>query len=151
MNKNLFYIIISLLLCLAMPLLFAAGCGKKTPPIPPGLGVPVPALQLEKNITGSTLTLSWTIGQFNGKEMWEKFSVFRSKTGPEESSCSSCPILFQYLTDIPVTRREPDAHGKSEMQFQDQLEEGFHYIYKVTGYSKYIPDGSDSNLVTFEH
>jgi hypothetical protein len=151
MTKKLFYINISLLLLLALPLLFAAGCGKKTPPIPPGQRVSVPAVQLEKEINGSTLTLNWTIGQVNGQEIWQKFSVFRSKTGSGESACSSCPILFQYLTDVPVTGWETDAHGNNELRFQDQLEEGFQYIYKVTGYSADNPDGHDSNLVTFEY
>lgn len=137
---------------LALPLLSAAGCGKKTPPVPPGQRVPLPAVQLEKDIEGSTLTLTWTIGQVNGKEtIWQKFSVFRSITDARESACDSCPIVFQYLTDIPVTGREADARGKIQLRFQDQLEEGFHYIYKVTGYSTDNPDGHDSNLVTFEH
>ena len=148
--KNRIVKIISLLLCLMLSSLFAAGCGKKTPPVPPGRSVAPLALRVTKEIHGRTLTLRWTAGRIDGKEIWRKFSVFRSKTGPGESACSSCPIVFQHVTDIPAAGLNADTASTSELKYQEQLEAGLHYVYKVTGYSENGMNGHDSNLITVD-
>ena len=148
--KNQFYTIICLLLCPIIPLLFAAGCGKKTSPIPPGQTISTPVLQLTKEINNNTLILRWTIDPVNGKDIWENFAIFRSKIASDESRCNNCPILFKLIADMPITDQAEDTTGKKEMHFQEQLEEGFNYVYKVTGYTGNSMDGHDSTLVTFD-
>jgi len=140
---------IVLLLCLLPPFFFVTGCGKKTQPVPPGQVGSKPVINLTKKIHNSTLTLNWGIAPSAGEGTWERFVVFRSRTGPGEENCRGCPIIFQPIAHLPIQNMRESSTGKKEMHFQEELEEGSGYAYKVTGYTANDTAGYDSTIIKF--
>jgi hypothetical protein len=109
-------------------ILLVPSCGKKTLPIPPvkdGNFLAVPkdlAFTLEKG----QLTLTWahTIDPVNAKLSPEAFEVFMAVKDAE--ACEGCPFVFDSVGMIPM----PD------MVYQQSLEPGFHYYFRVRAIGK---------------
>jgi len=134
------------------------GCGKKAPPIPPRQK-PVPAVSdLKYSIDGDILTLAWTIpkGKEKAKSAFNGFIVYRSKRPISDSDCKNCPKLFQKVSDIPVditADNTIDAPGyeNKNIEYREEIEQGFLYTYKVVLYTKSGAQSRDSNYVDFNY
>ena len=134
------------------------GCGKKAPPVPPRQK-PVPAVSdLKYSIDGDILTLTWTIpkGKEKAKTAFNGFIVYRSKRPISDSDCKNCPKLFQKVSDIPVditADNTIDAPGyeNKNIEYREEIEQGFLYTYKVVLYTKSGAQSRDSNYVDFNY
>jgi hypothetical protein len=125
----------------------AMGCGKKAMPVAPKQGKPTAVSDLSYRIEDGKVRLDWTVPDevLAGKFGQGKLVVLRSKTGLSDI-CSDCPQVFQR-----VTRKRPlgKAVEAADMAYEEALEDGFRYTFKVVSEmdSGYISD--DSNIVTF--
>jgi hypothetical protein len=122
-----------------------AGCGRKLPPIQPGT-YPAPAVKdLSFEVQDAQLTLSWTVpAARNEKESPATgFKILRARQTLSEAECQTCSVRFEVIQDLPIAGK-----GTGErMQFQDRLEPGYKYRYKVRGYTAAGAEGKDSNVV----
>ncbi|MEA3428276.1 MAG: hypothetical protein U9Q84_03435 [Thermodesulfobacteriota bacterium] len=152
MNKNFsrnLITIFSILLCLIV-----FGCGRKAAPVPPGQVRPPAVDDLSSSIDGDMLKLAWAIPHENGPHKKGKiasepdgFIVYRSKTLLSEPVCKKCPVLFKRIADIPI--EEKDVNKK--ITYEETLEKGYRYIYKVTVYTNTGASGKDSNYIEFDY
>jgi len=139
-----------ILILLAVGFLWT-GCGKKAPPRPP-LRDDAPAAvgRLGKTINGDTLRLNWNPIAGKGPAA-AGFYVYRSKTRLADSNCPTCPVLFERVAVISNRKMGTDAAAPGPLEYQEPLESGYRYIYKVTPYSQSGLTGKDSGMVAFEH
>lgn len=147
MNENFsrsLITILSILLCIVV-----FGCGRKAAPVPPGQVMPPAVDDLSSSIDEDMLELAWTIPDENGKIASDLggFIVYKSKTSLSGSDCKECPVLFKRIADIPI--EEKDINKK--ITYNETLEKGYRYIYKVTVYTKTGASGKDSNYIEFDH
>lgn len=130
------------------------GCGKKGPPRPPGQE-PAPAAvnDLTKTISGGTLILTWTSAAEKGAALKgvAGYHVYRSKRPETESDCQDCPLIFQRVAVIPFEKGESAGQAPHQFAYREPLENGYHYIYKVVGFSRGGAIGKDSNTVNFTY
>lgn len=105
--------------------LFAAGCGKKTPLVPPtpiekGNLIASPT-NLKVSVTENQMMLKWDhrIDPENAKVEPDAFEVFLAKKTFEE--CEGCPFVFKLAATIPVP----------EMTFSMPVEKGFQYYFRI--------------------
>lgn len=138
---------------LMMVFLSILGCGKKAPPRPPDQ-IPLPVVKdLKVTIGRDMLWLTWTIPVAEGKKDSEftGFSIYRSKAAIPESDCKNCPILFKRVDQIPVEVKPFNDPYWSTMSYEEPLEKGFRYIYKVIGHADDGRVSGDSNFVDFKY
>jgi len=150
MNKTfstILFLQFLILICFAFSFF---GCGKKGPPVPPRQITPPTVKNLIGDIEGDSLTLTWAIPP--QKELIssgaEGFFVYRSKTLLSEPGCKSCPVLFTRVADIPIELKNSGGLDKDKIIYNETLEKGNRYIYKVNVYAKGITS-SNSNCVDF--
>ncbi|MEA3280242.1 MAG: hypothetical protein U9Q38_06560 [Thermodesulfobacteriota bacterium] len=138
--------IFSILLCIAV---FSLGCGRKAPPVPPRYEPPPTVNDLSSSIDKDMIELSWTIPHKKGKIASDPdgFILYRSKTLLSEPVCKKCPVLFKRIADIPI--EEKDVNKK--ITYEETLEKGYRYIYKVTVYINTGASGKDSNYIEFDY
>lgn len=114
-------------------------CGKKAPPVPPGIP-PLPVVKgLDYSLDGAWLTLTWKALSGKGSENLSGYTVMRSVTGPHDEPCEGCPILFKRVRDL----------GPTATEYREQVIPGNSYIYKVVGYTEYKDQSPDSTLIRF--
>lgn len=145
-------VILSLLLTMTVAFLFS-GCGKKAPPIPPRQVQPPAVNDLALSVDGNLLELTWTysMDEKNEASGVSGFIVYRSKHRRSEPACESCPVTFERVEDLPIRVKDAENVIKGLMTYDEVLENGFRYRYKVTVYTNKGITGSDSNIVDFEH
>jgi hypothetical protein len=119
----------------------AAACGKKGPPVPPGFAEPPAVGDLHYELDGNTLTLMWTIPEFqkSRKTPIAGSKIYRSKQAAADTACETCPLMFSVIKKMP---RE-----SAEMTYREQLESGYQYAYKVVLYAPGGQEGDGSNVV----
>lgn len=135
------------ILCAALCL---SGCGKKGPPVPPRQ-VAVPAVNdLVQIIEGDRVILTWTVPEVKEKKglFITGFVIYRAKNPVSESACKNCPVQFKPVAEVMV-----DSKSKAgKVKYAGQLEKGFRYFFKVTGF---IEDtalvSKDSNIIEFDY
>ena len=105
---------------------FSFGCGKKTPPLPLPVEQVSEISDLSTEIAGETLILAWTVPHKTEPDKHiSEFWIYRSKISME--GCKGCPVIFQKMAALANV---PDKDGR--MRYEDQLEKGYRYIYKIT-------------------
>ncbi len=122
-----------------------SGCGKKAPPVPSRQTV-IPAVKdLSSNIDGDIIVLTWTIPD----EMGDKsagikgFVVHRAKQKISDGDCRNCPVNFKPVAEVPAETKLP----VKKMKYEEPLEKGFKYVFKVIVISNAGTDSIDSNYV----
>jgi len=129
---------------------FLSGCGRKAPPAPPRR-VPPPAVNdLNWQMEGDMLELTWSIPKLVGKRprKLKGVSVYRSKEPLSESECPDCPKRFKKVADFAVIVWNGTVSAKdADMTYSERLEKGYRFIYKVVVYNRDGMAGSDSNRV----
>jgi len=131
--------------CISL-LLFGSSCGRKLPPIQPGVLPPPAITDLAVEERGNEILLVWTLPTFiPAKESAAAgFKVQRTRQTAAEAECRTCPAPFQAIGDIGASGRNPG----SRIRFRDVLEPGFVYNYKVQAYTADGVVGRESNRVT---
>ena len=138
---------------LMMVFLSLLGCGKKAPPRPPDqIALPV-VKDLKVTIGRDMLWLTWTIpvAEDEKDSNFTGFSVYRSKTAIPESDCKNCPIQFAMVDQVLVEVKPFNDPYRSTISFEEPLENGFRYIYKVIGHTDGGRVSGDSNYVDFKY
>jgi len=132
-----------------MLLLFFAGCGRKTLPIPPQAAIPVPIADLRHTLDDQGVTLSWTYPSF--AESGEKidnirtFKLYKSEEHAEDF-CADCPVQY----DREITLSAAGVKPGSRMTYTDtDLQRNYRYTYKVVSGSGWNIVSNDSNKVSF--
>jgi len=121
------------------------GCGRKALPLPPRQ-TPVPAVKdLSLKIEADTAVLTWTVpDKPEDKNAGIKgFVVHRAKQKISEGDCRNCPVKFKPVAEIPAETKT----SLKKIEYTEQLEKGFKYVFKVTITSNAGAEGGDSNHV----
>lgn len=124
---------------------FFPSCGKKAPPVPPKIE-PLPVVQdLSKSVTGDLLTLTWPIPRSKGKILKDLagFKVLKARKSVIDSACKECPDIFRLAADIPLQGRI----SNNRVQYQEKLEPGYWYKFKVKLYTDKGKESEDSNII----
>ena len=131
--------------------IFLFGCGKKAPPKPPLHEVLPIVNDLSYSIDGDELKLTWTVPKVKQKVKSgpSGFVIYRSKKLFSESECLNCPVLFKRIADIPIKVNDSGNLKKNIITYNEILEKGCRYIYKVTVYADNGVTGDDSNQIDF--
>lgn len=128
-----------------------SGCGKKGPPRAPRQPLPATVKDLSYSIDRDRIQLNWSIPVADGRSASypAKVKLFRFKQSVEDSDCEQCPIHFSEIADFPVQIKASQKSGSGAMRFEEILERGHRYVYKVVVYNKDGIGGRDSNMVEF--
>jgi hypothetical protein len=121
------------------------GCGRKMPPIQPGLLPPPTVADLTYEMRGNEIILLWTLPAFSQKKESAAagFQVLRARQTTAEAQCRECPAPFETVGDVLASGR---AVG-SRLRFRDAMEPGFTHSYKLKPYTADGVIGQDSNTV----
>lgn len=126
-----------------------AGCGVKTPPVPPQLEPPPAVTDLAGAIAGDAIQLRWTIPEWESdKDDLAGFRIYRSRIPLSEVFCEDCPITFELIDEVPITRAHQEA---GIMTYTDRLEKGNRYIYRILPVTELGLVGPESNVIRFTH
>jgi hypothetical protein len=129
--------------------LVASNCGRKLPPIQPGVLPPPAVADLTHEVRESEILLFWSQPAVNpAKESAAAgFKVLRLRQTKAEAECRSCPAPFLVIADVAVSGRKPG----SRFRFLDRLEPGFMHRYKVQAYTADGVAGKDSNVTAVSY
>jgi len=130
-----------------------AGCGKKTPPVPPRRYRPPAVTDLSYQLDGQTLTLSWSIPLTRDGDAAAPAGcfVFKAQEPLASTDCPDCSEPFSPVADLQI---EKDASGNMltrAMTYTGVLAQGFMYTYKIACYARDGGLGADSNIVNFSY
>ncbi len=122
-------------------LLTFSGCGIKGLPVPPVYAKPPAVSDLQYQVAGEQLNLTWSVPSMQPGDNpgIAGVKVFRLKESLKNAPCQDCPRTFTLLSKIPAR--------SGTMQFQDTIDTGFGYYYKIVLYDTGNHDGEDSNIV----
>ncbi len=125
------------------------GCGRKLPPSPPDLIPPAAVEDLSQEVQEGRAVLTWSLPQVQKNKFARAagFKIFRARQDRAEAECSTCPLRFKLIGNLPVQTESPG----SRMRFSEPLEAGFKYVYKVVGYSGENVSAKDSNVVSVDY
>jgi len=143
MYRSKAYIVIAILI---VPLFLISGCGIKGPPVPPGYANPPAVSDLQYQVTDNQLYLTWSVPPTKDgtkKQTVAGARVLRLKQSLKNTPCQDCPQVFTLIKKIPAR--------SGTMQFQDTIEKGFSYYYKIVLYDAENHDGAGSNIVYVEN
>jgi len=137
------------LLFAAVFMLMLPACGKKGPPVVPRKAALPAVTELRRQRIDDRLMLTWTLQTVNGQQRTDLagFKVYRSRRGFSEPDCSSCPVLFERIADVPMNRPDAGPGSPGVFSFSDTLAEGYRYRYKVTIYTSAGEEGPASDTV----
>lgn len=132
------------------PIALFNGCGIKASPRAPERK-PLPSItDLKAQTTGDRLVLTWSLPAKDRKSANSDavlgFTVYRSRSSMTGNRCSTCPVLFERIADMPLQGAQgPPFH------YTERLEKGFRYTYKVqaTGFAR--AEVGDAGLVSFDY
>jgi hypothetical protein len=133
----------------AAAVLLLLGCGKKGPPVPPKTFPPIAVQNLQGSIDGGRVYLVWTLGPVQREQLrkTEGFAVYRSKTSLGEEGCIMCPLIFERVGMVPLAFDSRSGEGKNQFRYNEAVQSGFRYIYKVAAVSNEV--GPYSPVVEF--
>lgn len=141
-----------LLLLLCAGLLFLClKCGKKGPPRAPEITVPPAVSDLEAEVMGDRVRLTWSIPKEDNTvfEGLTHFGVFKYESDSSAEMCPGCPIPFIHYLDIKLDYPEPAWVEDDRVVFHDIVEADHRYVYKVVAYHEDGGISEDSNIVRF--
>ncbi|MFH1102944.1 MAG: hypothetical protein V1714_04170 [Pseudomonadota bacterium] len=153
MRRNIPFTYAVLFLMSAPLFCLIGGCGKKGPPVAPG-AKPLPALSdLRLTMGIERIWLTWSIPDEMKKISAgiKGFAVYRYKISTAEPECKDCPILFRRMAQVPLEIRLKDEVVGRPFSYEDRVESGNRYIYKVTVLMEDGRESPDSNFVPFSN
>jgi predicted small lipoprotein YifL len=119
------------------------GCGRKAPPTVPDQSPLVPVKDLQANLTNGKVRLTWSHLPDNVAVVG--YIVLRAQSALAKPECPQCPQVFQKVATVPVRRVLRDT--EADMEFVQDVMEGFRYTFKVRPYTSSTNRGPDSGLV----
>ncbi len=121
-----------------------SGCGVKGSPVPPVYTKPPAVSDLHYQVAGNQLNLTWSVPpmQPTGNPAIAGAKVFRLKQPLKNVACPDCSRTFTLMSKIPAR--------SGTMQFQDTMDKGFAYYYKIVLYDTGNHDGESSNIIRAE-
>lgn len=130
-----------------------SGCGKKRPPVPPPKYRPAAVSDLMHRINRQTLTLSWSIPDTDSSKsaVIDGCRVYRARQSLLESDCTTCPVPFVSVADIPVGQSSEGSQEQIGFTYTEALLPGFGYTYKVICFTRGGGPSGDSNIVNFRY
>lgn len=125
------------------------GCGVKAPPVPPRSNPPAAITDLTYTLNQNQIWLSWSIptGDAAGTTGLGGFIIYRAVASLAEPICDDCPALFRRIGEIDFEELIAGNPDRKTATFQQTIEKGYQYIFKVSAFSKDGQRGSDSNRV----
>ncbi|MEW6427476.1 MAG: fibronectin type III domain-containing protein [Thermodesulfobacteriota bacterium] len=132
--------------------LAAAGCGRKTAPVPPESVVPVAIDSLRVELTAAGAQLSWgyPTRTTTGRKIEEirGFEIYRAAVEAAQF-CAGCPLPYGEPRTVEGGKLPPGGQPKVG-HFQDALlRPGYHYFYRVRATTGWQYAGEPSNTVDF--
>ena len=128
---------------LVLAVVLISGCGKKAPPVVPRRMPLAQVSDLQGSLSQSTVRLTWNHSTENARAAG--YIVLRAQSSLSHPDCPDCPLLFQKVETIPLSRSMRNkGHA---MDFYQDVGEGFRYTYNVRPYQSSGAQGPDSNLV----
>ena len=142
-------IIVKILIIVAFSI-FLSGCGRKAPPKPPLQEKPPVVNDLSYSLDRNKLKLTWTIPKVKEKVKsgLGGFYVFRFKKAVSGSDCKNCPKIFEQVADIQLKDNAKDSE-KNSIRYNEVLENGNRYVFKIVVYTNNGVTGSNSNQIDF--
>lgn len=127
---------------IGLGLMSLCGCGKKAPPVVPRI-TPLPIMDdVQGRLQDGTVTLTWQHGtQYRAVA---GYVVLRAQSALSRPECPQCPLIFQKVDTIRVSRNPQTVH------FSQAVPNGFRYTYKVRPFQSSGAQGPDSNAVILE-
>ncbi|ADH86879.1 fibronectin type III domain-containing protein [Desulfurivibrio alkaliphilus] len=130
-------------------LLLAAGCGKKTDPLPPAEILPAPIADLDVVLDQRGIELSWTVPRrtVQGERLpyrVKKFKLYRAVVPQEEYREDEPPPFGR-----PLTVANELAAGERLVYRETLLLPGHRYSYQVKSRAGWLLASEPSNLVDF--
>jgi hypothetical protein len=122
-----------------------AGCGRKMPPIAPGVYPPPPVKDLTYELKADQLTLFWPAPTVRSEKESPAvgFNVLRARQTASEAECRTCSVRYQ----VAGTVRRAGIDPSERLQFQERLEPGYKYRYKIISISADGLESKDSVIV----
>ena len=114
--------------------------------MPPGYASPPAVRDLQYQVTDDQLTLIWSVPPTKDgtkKQTVAGARVLRLKQSLKNTPCQDCPPVFTLIKKIPAR--------SGTMQFQDTIDKGFGYYYKIVLYDTGNKTGEESNIVYVEN
>ncbi len=134
---------------LLVALLVAAGCGRKTPPVPPETVLPTPVSDLRYRLDEQGVTLIWTAPRttVQGEKLAaiDGFELLRA-VEKEGEHCDGCPIPFGSPIKVSGDNVSP---GDQVHYTEAVLRPGYRYSYKVRTKLGWYYASAASNIVSF--
>ncbi len=135
-NRHLITVVGLLLFMIAF-----SGCGRKGPPVAPGVPELLPVAGLSYELTDNLVRISWAQARGGAASVLTEYIVHRSVIPMDEDSCEGCPVLFQRVAEL----------DKSIHSYGELIEKGNRYIYKVVSVSIYGTISPDSEFIKFSY
>ncbi len=133
-------------------MILLSGCGRKTALVPPQKLVPVRINDLRYVLDEEGVTLKWTYPtkMENGDELQavESFEIYRAVI-PEEDFCPECPVRYEEPVEIDGGPLSPAGDARIAVYTEENLQTGYHYLYKVRSRAGGWYESGDSNVVSF--
>jgi len=126
------------------------GCGVKGPPTAPAPD-PLPAvtdLRLTRGPQG--IWLAWSLPEpvASDPDAAAAFIVYRARMeASAAAACRDCPVVYARAAQVPLSFRGEKDSAPVIFGYEDRLEPGFTYTYKICLADKTGREGPDSNTV----
>jgi hypothetical protein len=122
-----------------------AGCGRKMPPIAPGAYPPPTVKNLTFELKEDVLTIFWPMPavRLQKESPAAGFKILRARQRASEAECRTCSLRFEVAGEVRSAGQVPSAR----IQFQDRLEPGYNYRYKVISVSADGIESRESEVV----
>jgi len=108
---------------------------------------------LSRSLAENRLTLAWSVPDGKGgyPSKTAGFFVYRSRQKLSGTDCRGCPVFFERIGEVSLNLTDAGGRGNPAVRYVDTLEKGYHYSYKVVGYSNDMVMGKGSNIVEFDY
>ncbi len=114
-----------------------SACGVKSPPVATKSKKPVAIEKIGYKIEGSILKLNWNQSSSEGDVV--AYLVYRSKESTVDEPCDECPLTFTKVSEKP----------RGVNLYEEKIETGFRYVYKVLARSRGGKVSDNSELIRF--
>jgi hypothetical protein len=143
---------------LAVVLMFMFGslvtlgaCGRKAPPRLPGIKPPPVVTDLQYQLSGGNMILTWSVPSSDRGTVADisGFAVHRALRAAADARCATCPFEYKRIATVPFDGAGGDNEKRLTVRYQEKLQIGHHYAYRVRVIGKGNNEGEMSAPVSF--